>query len=77
MKLNLLIPPKHFDKIEITKYPEIHCGSDEFFLLPEGFKFEVISTLQKEIDHYRKLSEHRLKGLNYWKKKNEIISSGI
>lgn len=70
MKLNLLVPPKHFDKVEKIKYPEIHCGSNEMFIVPENCNFQVISCLQKEIDYFRKLAEHRLKGLMYWKEKN-------
>ena len=70
MKLTLLIPPSKFDLVILEKSSCIYCPNEEAYIVPEGIKFETINSLKNEIDYYRKLSEHRLKGLHYWKDKN-------
>lgn len=66
MELNI-IKPYSAPEIVIKQYYDAHCPNEEVYLLPKGFSMITIHTLQMEIDYYRKLSEHRLKGINYWK----------
>lgn len=67
----LVMSLKDFNEVKVDKIFDPHCTSGYVYILrgeetPEIFN-ERFHSLEKEVDYWKKLAGHRLKGVLYWR----------